>query len=89
MAFVHSHHAQEEIALCGIPQDLVDSVLNSPQQIVPEHGGRVTYQSQLDFGEGRIFLLCAIVVDTIEPTGAPHRLWGIIRIRGFRRVCCQ
>lgn len=67
MAFVLSRHAQEEIARRGIPQSLVDSVLTNPQQIVPEHGGRVAYQSQLDFGGGRIWLLRAIVVDTVDP----------------------
>ena len=67
MAFVFSRHAREEIARRNIPQILVDSVLNNPQQIVPEYGGRVAYQSQLDFGGGRVFLLRAIVIDTIDP----------------------
>jgi hypothetical protein len=67
MAFVLSRHARDEIARRGIPQTLVDLVLTSPQQIVPEHGGRVAYQSQLDFGGGHIFLLRAIVADTVDP----------------------
>jgi hypothetical protein len=67
MAFVLSRHAREEIARRGIPQALVDLVLNNPQQIVPEHGARVAYQSQLDFGGGRVFLLRAIVADTVAP----------------------
>ncbi|MBP1467985.1 hypothetical protein EYB53_019870 [Candidatus Chloroploca sp. M-50] len=50
-----------------IPQSLVDSVLENPQQVVPEGNGRVAYQSQVDFGGGKIFLLRAIVVDTIDP----------------------
>ena len=67
MAFMLSRHAREEIARRGIPQTLVDLVLNNPQQIIQEHGGRVAYQSQLDFGGGRVFLLRAIVVDTVNP----------------------
>ena len=67
MAFVLSRHAREEMARRGIPQALLDQVLNNPQQVVPEYGGRKAYQSQLDFGGGRIFLLRAIVVDTIDP----------------------
>jgi len=64
---VLSRHAREEITRRGIPQTLVDLVLDNPQQIVPEHGGRVAYQSQLDFGDGRVFLLRAIVADTVAP----------------------
>jgi hypothetical protein len=67
MAFVLSRHAREEIVRRGIPQTLVNLVLNNPQQIVHEHRGRVAYQSQLDFGGGRVFLLRAIVVDTVNP----------------------
>jgi hypothetical protein len=65
--FVYSRHAQEELAQRGIPQALVDSVLQHPQQVVPEHNGRVAYQSQVDVGGGKIFLLRAIVVPTRDP----------------------
>ena len=41
MAFILSRHAREEIVRRGIPQALVDLVLNNPQQIVREHGGRM------------------------------------------------
>lgn len=51
----------------AIPQDLLDSVLQNPQQIVEAHGGNKAYQSQLDFGSGRIFLLRAIVDDRVDP----------------------
>jgi hypothetical protein len=67
MALVLSRHAREEIARRGIPQTLVDLVLDNPEQIVPERGGRVAYQSQVDFGGGRVFLLRVIVADTVDP----------------------
>ena len=51
----------------AIPLALLDSVLQHPQQVVPERGGRIAYQSQLDFGGGRIFLLRAIVDQTVDP----------------------
>jgi hypothetical protein len=66
-AFTYTRHAQEEMLRRDIPQSLVDSVLSAPQQIVPEQSGRVAYQSQVDFGDGQIFLLRAIVVDTVDP----------------------
>ena len=35
--------------------------------MVPEYGGKKAYQSQVDFGDGKIFLLNAIVDDKVEP----------------------
>lgn len=51
----------------AIPPALLQAVLHNPQQIVPERGDRKAYQSQLDFGGGRMFLLRAIVVDSVDP----------------------
>lgn len=62
-----SQHARQEMQLRGIPVGLLDSVLQQPQQIVPEQSGRNAYQSQLDFGGGNVFLLRAIVVDNVDP----------------------
>ena len=42
-------------------------VLRHPQQIVPERPPKKAYQSQVDFGGGRMFLLRVIVDDTVEP----------------------
>jgi hypothetical protein len=65
--FILSHHAQLEMARRGIPLDLLESVLQQPQQVVPEREGKKAYQSQLDFGGGKIFLLRAIVNDDVDP----------------------
>ena len=67
MNYTLSKHAEEELSLRRIPRDLLDSVLRNPQQIVSERAPKKAYQSQLDFGGGRIFLLRAIVDDTVEP----------------------
>ncbi len=67
MNFKLSSHAQEEMRRRNIPPALLDSVLHHPQQIVPAVGGRKAYQSQLDFGGGKIFLLRAIVADEVDP----------------------
>jgi hypothetical protein len=47
--------------------NLLTSVLESPQQVVSGRGGKKAYQSQLDFGDGKIFLLRAIVDQTVNP----------------------
>ncbi len=62
-----SRHALEEMQRRGIPRELFDLVLQSPQQIVDEYGGKKAYQSQLDFGGGRIYLLRVIVADDVDP----------------------
>lgn len=67
MNYILSNHAQTEIERRGIPLSLVESVLANPQQIVSEKEGRKAYQSQVDFGGGRRFLLRVIVADDIQP----------------------
>lgn len=67
MNYKLSRHAHEELLRRNIPSALLDSVLRNPQQIIAEPDGKKVYQSQLDFGEGKIFLLRAVVDDTIDP----------------------
>ena len=67
MKFKISQHASDEMLRRAIPSSLLDSVLYKTQQVVSEYGGKKAYQSMVDFGEGKIFLLRAIVDDTVEP----------------------
>jgi len=65
--FIISRHAEEEIKRRRIPHSFVDSVLDKPQQIVDEYGNKKAYQSQIDFGEGKIYLLRVIVNESVDP----------------------
>lgn len=67
MEYRLTRHAQEEMHQRGIPLVFVESVLNHPQQVISERKGRKAYQSQIDFGGGRIFLLRVIVIDDVDP----------------------
>ena len=67
MKFRLSKHALEELGRRGIPRDLLEQVLQKPQQILPERDGKKVYQSQVEFGGGKVFLLRAIVNDEAEP----------------------
>lgn len=67
MKFRLSRHALEEIERRGIPRDLLDQVLQNPQQILPERDGKKIYQSQVRFGGSKLFLLRAIVNDAVDP----------------------
>ncbi len=67
MSFRFSKHAESELVLRQIPRELAEEVLRQPQQVVPERPPKKAYQSRVDFGGGRIFLLRVILDDTIEP----------------------
>ena len=67
MRYRISDHAAIELLWRSIPRPFLDEVMRNPQQIVPAEGGRVAYQSKLDFGNGRIMLMRAIVDDKLDP----------------------
>lgn len=51
----------------GISLSMLESVLHNPQQVVVEPGGKKIYQSQVDFGAGKIFLLRAVLAEEADP----------------------
>lgn len=67
MNFIFSNHALQELQRRGLQRNMVESVLNNPQQILEEKEGRKAYQSQVDFGVGKIYLVRVIVADNIDP----------------------
>ena len=67
MKFKLTEHTEKELIQRQIPRNLLEEVMHAPQQIIPEYFGRRAYQSKLDFGGGRIFLLRAIVDESTEP----------------------
>ena len=67
MNFQFSRHAQDEMRRRGIPQHVVDDVLQQPQQVVATPDGKKAYQSQVAFAGGRIFLVRVIVAEDVTP----------------------
>lgn len=67
MKFKLTNHAKQEMERRNIPLPILEGVLEQPQQIVNEYGGKKAYQSKIDFGGGKIYLLRVIVDDTIDP----------------------
>jgi hypothetical protein len=61
-----SKHAEEESGRRNISLTLVNEVLQNPEQLISE-GGLEAYQSRIDFGEGKIYLVRVIVDDTVSP----------------------
>jgi Domain of unknown function (DUF4258) len=66
MEYRFSRHAQTEMERRKISVDLVESVLDNPQQTISEKEGRKAYQSKIDVG-CKVFLLRVIVADDVEP----------------------
>ena len=66
MRYRLSEHARQEIERRRIPLDLLEAVLENPDQIVPERGVAKAYQSKYEIG-GKMFLLRVIVDDTLDP----------------------
>ena len=57
-----SDHARLEIIRRDNPFEVVEQVLSSPEQSVPEHGGLVARQSRVEL-EGRQYLVRVIVAE--------------------------
>ncbi len=81
--FRYSGHSLDEMDRRGIPLEIADTVLRHPEQIVLERPPRKAYQSRVDFGEGKVFLVRLIVDDTVAPavvvtvyrTGKIQKYW--------------
>jgi hypothetical protein len=66
MTFVFSKHVLEELDERNIAHELVERVLQSPQQKVPEVENVTCYQSRVDMN-GKEYLLRVMVNETITP----------------------
>jgi len=67
MVFSLSKHAKEELQRRQIPESFLENVLHHPEQIIEGFGGKKIYQSKVDFGRGKIYLLRVVVDDTMNP----------------------
>jgi hypothetical protein len=67
MNYRFSRHAEEEMARRGIPVEMVRDVLAAPQQADDDPSGCKVYQSQLDFGTGKPYLLRVFVNEAVNP----------------------
>ena len=67
MKFEISRHAHEEMKRRGIPLNVVEAILQNPQQIVDEYGNKKAYQSIIKIETEKDYLVRVIVNDTIDP----------------------
>ncbi len=62
-----SDHVRLEIVRRDIPFEIVERVLNNPEQSVSEHGGLVAQQSRIEL-EGKQYLVRVIVAERPDAT---------------------
>lgn len=67
MRFSISRHAEDEMVRRQIPREWLDSVLESPEQRVPQSGGKEILQSRFTSGDGKMYLLRIVVAAEKEP----------------------
>jgi len=85
MKFHVSKHANEESERRDITPEILEAVLENPDQIVEEYEGKKAYQSKIDSGSGKIYLVRAIVkeysdnavVVTVYRTSKIDKYWRI------------
>jgi hypothetical protein len=66
--FILSRHAEEELVRRQIPRASLESVLENPQQRVPQPGGKENLQSRMESEDGRMYLVrAAVAVDRDPP----------------------
>jgi len=67
MNFRFSNHALEEMEKRKVPISFVEAVLENPQQTLQQDAEITIYQSQIDFGTGKLYLLRVFINTTIDP----------------------
>ncbi|NDJ15944.1 DUF4258 domain-containing protein [Myxacorys almedinensis] len=67
MGFYLSKHAEQQLERRKIPSELLNSVLERPQQVIEQDDSTHIYQSQLRFENGRSYLLRVVVSAQTEP----------------------
>jgi Domain of unknown function (DUF4258) len=67
MDFYISRHAEEQCEQRGILREILDSVLQNPQQIIEDTEGKRICQSQVSVKAGKAYLIRAVVSEKTKP----------------------
>jgi hypothetical protein len=67
MNYLFSAHALQEMERRRIPRQLVEGLLENPQQVLPGKNERQIYQACCEFEGGKIYLLRVIIDSNRDP----------------------
>ena len=62
-----TEHVQDVMRERGIAVETVEALLRNPQQVVPASNGRKAFQSLLNLGGSKLYLIRAILDDRTDP----------------------
>ncbi len=66
--YVFSNHALQEMTRRNIGREVVAEILDKPEQILQGKEERTIYQSRVNYGEGRVYLIRVIVDVNRDPS---------------------
>ena len=67
MNFRFTRHALEEMQRRGISQELAEGVCTTPEQKIPQIGGRVVHQSRIEVEPGKTYLVRVFIDPNDNP----------------------
>lgn len=67
MKFHLTNHVLQKLEQRKIPIQYLETLLENPQQILPDKNDRKIFQSQFLFDNGKTYLLRAVVTDLTKP----------------------
>ncbi|MBM3745857.1 MAG: DUF4258 domain-containing protein [Acidobacteria bacterium] len=67
MKYLVSRHAEDKMSRRQIPRAWLDSVLENPEQRLPEPGDKEALQSRFESEDGKMYLVRAVVATDKEP----------------------
>jgi hypothetical protein len=67
MSFDLSPHLYKRLELRKIPRQVLEAVLETPEQVLIQEDGTKVYQSKFESSNGKTYLFRVFVNDSIEP----------------------
>ncbi len=67
MNFEYSVHVYKRLQERGVPLQVLEAVLDAPEQVLIQKDGTKVYQSKVVVGNNKTYLLRAFVNDSVEP----------------------
>ncbi len=67
MNYILSQHAQDQLVERKISPDMLDLVVESPEQVVLDNYGGTVHQSKFVADNGKTYLLRAFINDEVKP----------------------
>ena len=85
MEYRFSKHALEEMVHRNIPRQIVESILQNPEQVIYQDDGLVVHQSRVIFAPGKTYLVRVFINQRQDPA-VVVTLYRTSQIRKYERT---